>query len=280
LRNLPAPLLAHILGDTTTLAYLWKIVRTDGVTATMTSLDEDIVFAGETYMASAGVDPTSVVRQASLQVSNLDLTGFCDVLLAPALESGLWDYARVELRLINYRTASDGTAILLTGRIGQVSWDEDKYTAEFRGLSQHFGQSIIELTSAECRATFGDARCTIDPALHTESGSVVSVADNASFVVSGLTIPDDYISGKISFNSGACSGYSMEIVSCSAVAGGAEVGLFMPMPFAVTAGDMFYATEGCSKLPSRCKTFGNFLNFQGEPFIPGTGKLLERPDAK
>jgi uncharacterized phage protein (TIGR02218 family) len=48
------------------------------------------------------------------------------------------------------------------------------------------------------------------------------------------------------------------------------------MPFAVEEGDSYSLQAGCDKtLPTCITRFNNALNFRGEPFVPGTDKMLE-----
>ena len=47
------------------------------------------------------------------------------------------------------------------------------------------------------------------------------------------------------------------------------------MPNAVTVGDTFHAVAGCDKsFPTCYNTFGNAVNFRGEPYVPGMDQLL------
>ncbi len=53
-RTVPAALQSHLDGATTSTATLWRITREDGVTFHFTDHDADIVFGGNTYVASVG----------------------------------------------------------------------------------------------------------------------------------------------------------------------------------------------------------------------------------
>jgi uncharacterized phage protein (TIGR02218 family) len=57
---------------------------------------------------------------------------------------------------------------------------------------------------------------------------------------------------------------------------GGRFGLFLPMPNAIVIGDCFAAVAGCDKELDTCiARFNNAVNFRGEPFVPGTDKILK-----
>ena len=59
---------------------------------------------------------------------------------------------------------------------------------------------------------------------------------------------------------------------------GRVLSLFAPPPFAPTVGDVLRIQPGCDKRKATCQAvFGNYLNFRGEPFIPGALAVLETP---
>ena len=48
------------------------------------------------------------------------------------------------------------------------------------------------------------------------------------------------------------------------------------MPFTVNTGDNYSMIAGCDKTFETCKTkFSNTINFRGEPYVPGTDRMLE-----
>ena len=60
--------------------------------------------------------------------------------------------------------------------------------------------------------------------------------------------------------------------------GGRVLSLFAPPPFVPAVGDVLRLQPGCDKRKATCQAvFGNYLNFRGEPFIPGALAVLETP---
>lgn len=162
MKSISTAMSAHLEGDVTSLATCWKLVRADGVVLRCTDHDADIAVEGQTYVASQGYDRSAVSSDSSLAVDNLDILGFVDsdAIKAEDLRNGLYDYARVEVFLINWLSPSDGPIRLRAGRLGEVVVSSSgAFTAELRGLTQYLSQNIGELYSSTCRADLGDDRC-------------------------------------------------------------------------------------------------------------------------
>jgi uncharacterized phage protein (TIGR02218 family) len=82
---------------------------------------------------------------------------------------------------------------------------------------------------------------------------------------------DWFTSGTIGFTSGALAGLSFEIKAHQRTSGVDFIQLWLPPPFAVTAGDTATVTAGCIKTFAICKSkFDNHLNFSGFPHIPSS----------
>src|SRR5574337_1440406 len=114
-----AALAAHQAGGSTTLACCWKITRLDGQVFGFTSVDQDIVFAGVTYLAATGFTPSAMQSKADLSVANLEVTGMLDAasITEADLLAGRWDGAAVEIFEVNYRDLTMGRMILRTGTL-------------------------------------------------------------------------------------------------------------------------------------------------------------------
>lgn len=76
--------------------------------------------------------------------------------------------------------------------------------------------------------------------------------------------------GSLKWLDGPYAGLSAMV---SAVAGGALV-LDMPLDVSIPAGVGALVREGCDRTLAMCvERFGNAINFQGEPFLPGNDLL-------
>jgi hypothetical protein len=167
MKTISANLSTHISGTVTSLATLWKIVRTDGVEKYFTDHDQDIeypVSSGTIYLAASGYKRSAVANQVGLSVDNLDIEGVFDgnQLDEDELRVGLYDYAEVFMMVINYAAVADGVLKLRRGKLGEVAFTpQGFYKAELRGIAQLLSQNVVEMYTAECRADLGDTKCKI-----------------------------------------------------------------------------------------------------------------------
>ena len=145
-----------------------------------TDHDTDIVVDGNVYIAASGFSRTALATNAGLAVDNADLDGLLisDVIMPEDLRAGRFDYASLDIFLVNYTAPADGKIQLQRGILGEVVLNErGMFHAELRGLTQALNQVAGEVYGPECRATLGDARCTVNLALLQQAGAVVATID-------------------------------------------------------------------------------------------------------
>ena len=94
--------------------------------------------------------------------------------------------------------------------------------------------------------------------------------------------PRWYDGGLLTWLTGDNAGTSQEMKFFDQSSGDdGEVTLYLRAPFDVNMGDTATLFPGCDKSISQCSSkFGNHLNFQGFPHIPGDMYLQNYPDAK
>lgn len=297
-RPLSVELQAHIAQETTTLAYLWRITRIDEQIITYTDHDEDITYDGETYEANNSFAPTAISFKDDLSTDNLDVIGILgrtpnagqpvgllflltgnqagidtNDITEPDLAAGKYDFAAVEIMLINYADVSQDVMPLLRGWLGRVIIRGGQFTAEIRSLSQKLQTNIGRIYTSSCDAILGDTRCGKDITAFTFSATVTDITDNGRFNASALSQAAGYFTGgQVNWISGLNNDLSMEVKDFLDT----EVGLALPMPDTIKVGDTFDIIAGCDKLKQTCiDKFDNILNFRGFPDIPGTDKILE-----
>ncbi len=275
MKQISAELKAHIEQEVTTLATCWRVTRRDGEVMGFTDCDRDIEYDELLYIAATGFTPTAVENSAALNVDNMDIEGMLDAgsITEADLIAGRYDYAEIEVFLLNYNNVTQGKLHIKTGWLGEVTVRAGQFVAEVRGLSQPLSQKIGSLYSAACRAQLGDARCGVNAAALIVTGTITGVTSQ-SICVDALREEDaGYFSyGKITFNSGANAGLSMEIKEYS----NGQFILSLPMAYPLAIGDAYSVQPGCDKTISTCVArFDNALNFRGEPHVPGIDRVLE-----
>jgi uncharacterized phage protein (TIGR02218 family) len=272
-KNLSAALKAHYASGTTSIATCWKATLKNGTVVAATSHDRNIVFEGVTYLAVAAYTPTDVENASDMSPDNLEIEGF---LASPAITdndiySGKWDYAAIEMFEVNFNDLTMGRNLVRSGTLGEVRAGKSKFTAELRGLMQAYSRRIVRLTTKECTADLGDARCTVNLTPYTATGSVEAIVDNRTITsMAGRDVAMNwYTGGLITFTSGLNSGLSMEIKRSA----GTRLELQEAMPFAIAKRDTFTIRAGCMKryYEDCIGKFNNRLNFRGFPHLPGSG---------
>lgn len=275
MKTITTAMQTHLEGELQTLAYCWKLTRRDGTIMGFTSLDRDLALMDATYIAATGFTPTSIDSQASLAVDNLDIEGMLSAgsITEADILAGKYDFAEIEVFALNYREGSYGRIHLRRGWLGEVEIRNGQFIAEIRGLTQRLSQHIGELYSPMCRAQLGDAKCTVNVAPYTVSGSVSSALSQSKFLDNTRSEDAGHFSyGKVTFTSGDNVGLSAEVKESR----GAEIVLALPMPFAIAVGDAYSLQQGCDKTLTTCaERYNNAINFRGEPHVPGLDKMLE-----
>lgn len=295
MKTTTAGMRTHLAQEVTSLALLWRIVRTDGVEFHFTTHDEDIEFPlgspSNTYKSTGGFDQSAISNQAGLNVDDVEAIAWLsdDSITIEDLRAGLFDGAEVYLSAVNYKNLSLGQVMLRRGWLGEcLATPEGRFKTELRGFTQLLQEPQGQVYSPECRADLGDSRCGVNLAAHTSSVTITSVIDRRTFTVSGAASDDPayYLGGLITFTSGANAGRSIEIVQWGAgsPAGSPHapiVTVFLPLGYDLQVGDTATMTAGCDKTTATCKArFANLQNFRGEPYLPGLDAMLLYPDAK
>lgn len=281
MRSISSGLATHLEGEVTTLATCWKLTRRDGEVMGFTSADRTISFESVTYLAASGFVPSPVEASAGLAVNNLDLEGILDseAITAEDVLAGKYDFAEVEIFLLNYENTAQGSLSLSVGWLGEVTLEGGKFVAEVRGLSQKLSTHAVGgLYAPACRAQLGDSRCKVDLEAFTFTGSVTSVTSRQVFADSSRNENSGYFTlGVVTFTSGANNGQSMEVKAY-------ESGTFtlaLPVAFMLETGDGYSVTAGCDKSFTACiGKFENAVNFRGEPHVPGWDRMLETAGTK
>lgn len=187
-------LAAHLKQKNQTLAWLWKVTRQDGRVYGFTTHDQDIVLAGVTYSASSGMTGSAAQSKAGGAVDNMELAGMLGGSAVTDVDilAGLWDGAAVEVSFCNWADLSQGASVIQTGTVGNLSWEGISLKVESRSTSQALQQTVGRTMRRQCDANLGDARCGVDLAAHTVTGTVTGTPSAQVFAATtlppGLTV--------------------------------------------------------------------------------------------
>ena len=264
-------------GPLTSVAYGWRLERSDGVTLGFTSHDVDVAHDGILLRASPGMQPTTVLQSAGLDKDGLDVSGALtsDDICADDLAAGLWDGAYVEIFLFDWTAPASGKRVLATGELGAVSFTDDAFEAELVGLQARLEKAAVPQTSPSCRARFCDTACGLNRSCFRHLAKVASSDDNRISITAPLAIADGHLAyGELRWLSGHNCGSTAKIAGHK----GTEIYAYNAPFHAPKAGDLLELIEGCDKVMATCAgRFGNGVNFRGEPYLPGNDLLTRYP---
>lgn len=274
MRTASSNMTAHLAGEVTSLAICWKLTLTSGAMLGFADHTEDLTIGSQLYKAATGFSPTAIETRDKFSVDNLDVAGILDAaaITEADIMAGIYDFAEVEIFMVNVADLSQGIITHRRGWLGEVTLKNGQFIAEVRGLSQKLSQNIGEIFSPTCRAVFGDSRCKINIASYSVSGTVSSSTSRQLFTCNSMSQAAGYFSGgEIQFLTGANAGRHMEVKEFS----NKQFTLVLPMPNNISVGDSFNAIAGCDKTIGTCAgKFANAVNFRGEPYVPGMDKML------
>ena len=239
-----------------------------------TEFDKDLIVDGLLYEADTGHRGSGIDLGADLSVDTMEVDGVLDsekITEADVL-NGRYDYADVEVFVVNYNSLADGKVSWKVGVLGEVSVDRNLCKAEVRGLTQHLEQDTISAYTPYCKAKLGDAKCRVDTSLWEVAGTVSTVNSLSIFVDAGRAEADGHWSnGLLTWTSGNNLGKTVEVRAY----GGGSFEMYEQMWGAIEVGDTYIIIPGCDGRLATCNLFGNHLNFRGFPHIPGMIRYLD-----
>ncbi len=258
-----------------TVATFWRVLRRDGVTLGFTTHDRDLRFDGVSHRATPGMVPSAIRRSSDLEPDSAEVQGALshDSISAEDLALGRFDGARVLIGLVDWESLE--SHVLYRGAIGTVAEEAGQFTAALQSRKVELQRDPVPRTSPSCRAAFCGSGCTLSAARFSHDG-VVTASDLAANTATVATSADPalLIGGQLRWLDGPLAGLAMGIVG---VAGTALV-LDQPLDLTPPANARVLLREGCDHTLEACATrFGNAINFQGEPFLPGNDLVTRYP---
>ncbi|MGK7894041.1 MAG: DUF2163 domain-containing protein [Xenococcus sp. (in: cyanobacteria)] len=271
--------MAHFNSIVSTLTYVVKIARSDGLLIGLTSFNHDLVIDDLTYQANSAIDPTAVAQKTNLSTDNIEVKALVEnnLIAAEDLLAGLFDNAEVTCALVDFLELPNfitNGIVLLTGRVGEIEVQDNFYKFEIRSLSETISRPLNNKTSPICSHSLGDHKCGKDLVI---SGLFLSnVIVNFQFantlsLSQGISVL--YENGTIRFTSGANQGKIYEIIAVD----GNKITLANTPSALVVTGDTIELTGYCAKTAQACIAHNNYINFGGFPisghWIPGLSKI-------
>lgn len=253
------------------VATFWRIARGDGVTLGFTSHDRDVWFDGVLHRAAPGMLPSAIRRTSALSGDSAEVQGALthDALSAEDLANGRFDGARIAIGAVDWETLEH--AVLYRGEIGAIGEEAGRFTAELRSAKALLEADPVPRTSPTCRAQFCGPGCTQSAVKFTHEAAVSAIDLEANRVAfAGGPAAASMRDGFLRWIDGPQAGLRMEVVSVD----GDGLVLDVALDPALDLGTRALLREGCDHTVGTCAgRFGNSVNFQGEPYLPGNDLL-------
>jgi len=258
-----------------TVATFWQVLRRDGVTLGFTTHDHDLWLDGVLHRATPGMVPSAIRRNADLEPDSAEVEGALshDSIAAADLAAGRFDGARIVIGLVDWESLE--TTSLYRGAIGTVSEEAGRFSAELVSRKADLARDTVPRTAPTCRAQFCGPGCGLSAARFTHEAVVVA-RDPGAGTVALTTAASDValVGGLLRWVDGPQAGQDSGIVSAT----GGILLLDAPIDPGLSAGMRAELREGCDHTLATCATrFGNAVNFQGEPFLPGNDLVTRYP---
>lgn len=281
--SMPEGLQAHLDTGATTLCRAWAVTRRDGVVLGFTDHDRDVRFGGVLFRAESGLTARALSQTTGLSVDNTEAVGALTgaALREADIAAGRYDGAEVRAWLVNWADP-DQRVEQFRGTLGEITRRGAAFQAELRGLAEALNRVQGRAYQRPCAAVLGDGRCRVDltqpgyfserPAETVEAAQVFRFAGFAGFA------PRFFEAGRLKILSGAAAGL-VGLIKNDRVEGAVRtVELWQGLGAEVAPGDRLRLEVGCDKQAETCRVkFGNFINFQGFPHLPGEDWLMAYP---
>lgn len=283
MRAIPSSMQAQLDAGVSTLCHCWRIDPVFGAPIGFTDHDNDIMFDGVVFEAASAFQGTTIERSLGLAIDNLTAAGALQShrIREEDIDGGVYDGATARLFLVDWRDV-DTRLLLFKGEIGEISHGSVGFEVELRGLSEPLNRPLGRRFMKVCDAEVGDAHCRFDLSSvgFRGEGSVISIADSRTILVSGLTTFEDrwFDEGVLTWTTGENAGRRVRVRSHLGAGADTRLELFEPPVRQPAANDAFLVAAGCDKRAETCRAkFSNFLNFRGFPFIPGDSWIAAHP---
>ncbi len=159
---------AHIGGEATTLCWVWKLTRTDGIVLGFTDHDISLSIAGVVYQAASGFSPSDIDNRLGFALDNSSVQGLLssDVITDVDIRAGKYDSAAVDISRVNWMNPIEN-GLIWRGKLGDITTKPDPnndghFEAELVGQAAVLERATGRVFARGCDASFGDSRCGLN----------------------------------------------------------------------------------------------------------------------
>lgn len=231
------------------------------------------------YSSLSGFRADAIAQDSSTQEIRSELTSVLNSELITEEDLLSERYERATLEMFIYDWSSNQKIrTLFTGSFGDMSTEHGingvtRFILQARSDRYKLSQKTTKVTTQTCRLKFGETglgKCNFDLSSVTTNSEVLTVNIDATFTANTNRPSGFFNKGIIRFTSGKLKNLAREVLTHN----GDTFTFANPFPLLPEVGDEFTAIAGCDRTESACKAYSNFINFGGQPFIPGNDQLM------
>jgi uncharacterized phage protein (TIGR02218 family) len=266
-------------------ATCWKIERLDGTIFRFTDHNMKLTVQSQVYTPVNSFLASAREAQSQLESINVTAEGVVSSssMAVNNMIAGFFREAEVTEFVVDWNYPWAGIIICNIYIIESLTFDGERWVAEFVGQAKRLTRQVGHVYSRNCRYTLGDSKCTVDLSTDGFTSATISVTavttdfESTRFTATTLTDDDKFwAQGTINWVTGLNAGVDTEVKTWTKT--GAAFILAIPTPFDIAASDTFIVIAGCDKSQQTCITkFDNNVNHGGFPNIPGPDKVLHGP---
>lgn len=291
MKDIPAPLQAHLDQDATTYCFLLLIECVGTFAGTVigsTTLDEDITY--DAGGGSSGLGPITYGSANSFSIDRLETTGDLSVdntelhgwvkdsgITEAQIRAGIFNFAKITIYRVNYMDLSQGHEHWAGGFFGRAIYTKNRWDTEYRSLLQLLKEPHSDLYSINCPVKFGSPQCGKSFSWVTYTITSVDGSEpDRIFSAAAMSEADDFYQlGVVEILTGDNAGAQMEVRSNASDSDAGVVTLSLGLPAAMQVGDIFRIRKDCSKEWDDASNGCLFhwgadrgLHHRGQPLIP------------
>ncbi|MCA0979069.1 DUF2163 domain-containing protein [Qipengyuania flava] len=268
---------AFFAGELDNAASWWRIYRRDGVTLGFTTHDRDLYFGGILHRAAPGMLPSAIRQSILLDDDEAEVDGALahDTIRGEDIAAGQFDGARIVCGVADWESLEH--AVLYTGAIDTLLRESGTFSARLRSAKADLDVDPVPRTSPSCRARFCGPGCNLSASRFTSRAVLAALDPIGNRARFDLAAPSLYVEGELRFIDGPQAGIAFAILALD------ESGFTLdrPLDAGVMPGMRALLRQGCDRTIAACaERFGNAINFQGEPHLPGSDLLAQYPQPR
>lgn len=226
---------------------------------------DDVLYKSKGFVES--------VYQSNVEfvVSNINFDLFFDEDFTPdLLEKNMLNDAEVTyfefnflLKPFNYNQIDN----INFGNLGSITKIGNlKYNVDFLSKINKYKQIITENITAYCKNDFCDENCGLDINDYQKIITITQISENRKeMFIDQNEVENFYKYGEILFLTGDSKNERHKIISSI----DNKIKFQTSIVSTYNINDQFLLKRGCAKNFTACKSFNNYKNFNGFPFVPG-----------